>query len=375
MAFMELFLRFVYAPEAVKNRIALNRLAGTPRNFQNSFDEKAFRFIPGSKGEMAHPEYELPVTHDDFGFRNPCYTGPQKNSYALLIGDSYVYGLGVDDQHTFSCLLNAGAGQHFYTMGIPGASPAQYLRMLKTHSRELIDKVKIDPLQPLYVMLFLGNDFEDLLALVQKPASAAAPPSAFEQPGASIPLLRRLNDMVTLGFLSQSYFAQSIKLAVLNLKLVKKSTAEYQTNYAGSTFYTRSAPLKVTESGAALVYFTGEAKALGYPSVTFVLVPDACEVDPVRLRRDASIGQFDADQINVNFKFDSLEQACRKLQISCIDTRPALMPKADGKPGASSQLSPDYYISDGHLRATGVERVSDYLRSVLDRPEQKAMRH
>src|SRR5690348_8150876 len=106
LAVGELFLRFVYAPESVKTRIYMNRLAASPDNFQTSFDPKNLRFLPNSSGEMVYPEYHVHVLHDVFGFRNPCLPSEPGMPRVLLVGDSFVYGVGVDDENTFSCQLN-----------------------------------------------------------------------------------------------------------------------------------------------------------------------------------------------------------------------------------------------------------------------------
>jgi hypothetical protein len=367
LIFLELFLRFVYAPEPVKTRIYMNQLAVMPSNFQNSFDDKIFKFLPKSTGEMLHPEYTISVSHDFFGFRNPCLSPSLDTTYSLLIGDSFVYGLGVEDKNTFSCQLNKNKEVKFYTLGIPGASPIEYLRMLNTHTRNLEKSIRIDKSKPLFVMIFLGNDFEGLLSLTKQPEphtnqlTPITSQPVLQQLFNKTPLLERFNKIVTLGFLSNSYLAQSVKLSLLNLKLIRKSDgqAQFWSNYGGSTFYSKNIPLKVGEVKDALSYFEKEIKSLGYTSASFILIPDADDIDQIRLKRDASIGQFDPDQINTSFKFDSITKACLALQIYCLDVRPAL------ESSLQNQMNQNYYISDGHLKPQGVANVSNYIISAL----------
>ena len=367
LVFLELFLRFIYAPESVKVRIYMNKLAGAPTNFQKSFDQDNFKFFPNSIGEMAHPEYTIPVSHDFFGFRNPCLPSSRNTGYTLLVGDSYVYGLGVDDDNTFSCHLNKNRGAKFYTMGIPGASPPDYLRMLKTHTMTLEKSISIDKTKPVFVMLFLGNDFESLLSMTDQAESTKGqlepqqPSAKSKIIGHLSEIILRLNDIVSLGVLSKSYLAQSVKLSLLKLKSFGKYDEQrgYHINYAGSTFYSKNVPLKIAEARSALSYFAKETSRLGYGATSFILMPDPSEVDRIRLKRDAAIGQFDPDQINTSFKFDSIDKACSDLQIYCLDVRPAL------ESSSQSQMNPNFYISDGHLNAQGVSNVSNYIISAL----------
>jgi hypothetical protein len=345
----------------------MNQLAGTPRNFQNNFDHESFKFRPNSTGEMAHPEYTIPVSHDFLGFRNPCFSPSLDTNYSLLIGDSFVYGLGVEDKNTFGCQLNQNKDVKFYTLGIPGASPIEYLRMLRTHTKNLEKSIRIDKSKLIFVMLFLGNDFEALLSLAKQPELHANQPTPIKsQPVLRQPfnkqfLLERFNNIVTLGFLSKSYLAQSVKLTLLKLKLISKSDSqgEFRSNYGASTFYLKSVPLKVGEVKEALSYFEKEIKSLGYASASFILVPDADDIDKIRMKRDASIGQFEPDQINTSFKFDSITKACLELKIYCLDVRPAL------ESSFQNQMNQNYYISDGHLNSQGVANVSNYIISAL----------
>jgi hypothetical protein len=113
---------------------------------------------PNATSPYISKDFIVTVTHDALGYRNisPPYV-PGKKNY-LLLGDSYGWGWGVNDNETAAEVLNRKQGKyHFYNLSIPGyGTDQEYLamtRFLSEHPDYKYDGV---------VLLFYYNDFENV---------------------------------------------------------------------------------------------------------------------------------------------------------------------------------------------------------------------
>ncbi|MCP4501848.1 MAG: hypothetical protein GY822_17960 [Deltaproteobacteria bacterium] len=77
-----------------------------------------------------------------------------KNGEILVVGDSQVFGLGVEDQETFSARLAKQTGRVVLNDGVPTYGPGEYF----VTAREIIEKRK--PQTLVYVVNFLNDPFE-----------------------------------------------------------------------------------------------------------------------------------------------------------------------------------------------------------------------
>ena len=161
-AAMEFALRYIYSPPAVQMRIEVNRLSSLAidsRLDSPVFDYENFRFHPHSERSIKHPEYSYVATHDEHGWRNPCYSPVDLSEVDIfLLGDSFVYGIGIDDTHTFNCLSsvrdrNQTTAQYLYSLGLEGATPQHYLKMYDLYLKNSAKDNAV-----LIFAFFLGND-------------------------------------------------------------------------------------------------------------------------------------------------------------------------------------------------------------------------
>jgi len=117
-----------------------------------------WRLVPGWKGRHRHHDFDVSYATNAYGFRSAHMGDGSKAglfTYALL-GDSFSYGLGVNDQGTFAFLLNASdtKGIRYLNFSIPGYSTNQeYLLMEKRIFAFSPDAVLL--------MVYLGNDIFD----------------------------------------------------------------------------------------------------------------------------------------------------------------------------------------------------------------------
>ena len=100
---------------------------------------------------------------DSRGFRNP----PHTSSDVVLLGDSYIYGHGVEEDQTVASVLRRDYGWRVYNMARQGDSLPQEYTVFRLYYRELMPKK---------VILFpIINDFGDI-ANIRTDEEMAHPP-------------------------------------------------------------------------------------------------------------------------------------------------------------------------------------------------------
>ena len=93
--FAEVFLRFIYTPKLLSDRILLNKYTTNSGLIEAEvFDYENLRYKANSLRPMKQFEYAINYKHDQLGFRNPCYEELNKNLEEIIVGDSFVYGQG-----------------------------------------------------------------------------------------------------------------------------------------------------------------------------------------------------------------------------------------------------------------------------------------
>ncbi len=335
----EVFLRYAFTPEALKTRIQSNRLAKDPDQIQESlFELSEMKFRSNSTGKILHQEYNVSASHDRFGFRNPCFNFNKPVS-EIILGDSFVYGVGLNDFDTLGCHLKKEKPDiNVYTMGVPGANPVNYLQILEKNKKST--ERLIGGKKRISVMIFVGNDYESLISL-----GDGAKTKTSSRQNIIHNTLESINFyFVKSKWLSESYFFQALKIAYIRI-FKPNETKNYFINYAGSTFYKAGTALDTSIIVSSINKIKEKIEAVGYAFDSFYLIPDPADVSESRLSRDSMLGQFTPGEIDVNHKFNSLINACNQAQLSCIDFRPLLS-------------ETDYYIQDNHLRVSGIKKIS-----------------
>ena len=107
---------------------------------------------PGSTGVIITRDFESPFELDEHGFRNEA-AWPEKVDI-VAIGDSLVFGYGVDAGLAWPQLLAEKTGNSVVNLGLIGASPQQYRMIHDSFARPLAPDV-------ILVGFFARNDFWD----------------------------------------------------------------------------------------------------------------------------------------------------------------------------------------------------------------------
>ena len=118
--------------------------------------ELGWRLSPDWHGHHRHTDYQATYTTDDRGRRVTLgRPGPGAGDRAVF-GDSFTFGLGVDDGQTFVDELNrnASSDHHYLNLGVPGYSTDQeYLYM-----QEVMPQLRP---QRVVLVVYLANDLFD----------------------------------------------------------------------------------------------------------------------------------------------------------------------------------------------------------------------
>jgi lysophospholipase L1-like esterase len=112
-----------------------------------------FRYRPNFTARLSRRELDFTFTTDDKGFRNPSSWPEQAD--IVVVGDSMAFGYGVADHEAWTHQVARELPKStIMNLGLIGAGPQQYLRVLETYGLDLQPKLVL-------FMLFPANDLTD----------------------------------------------------------------------------------------------------------------------------------------------------------------------------------------------------------------------
>lgn len=117
-----------------------------------------WKLKPYWSGKHHNFDYDVNYTINKHGFRGRAFA-KNKTSYAI-IGDSFTFGVGVNDKETFVALLDKNIEASFVNYSVPGYSTDQQLLLIK----RLLGQGGIanhSAANHLVLVLYLGNDIFD----------------------------------------------------------------------------------------------------------------------------------------------------------------------------------------------------------------------
>lgn len=153
LVFLEVFLRHFpdRLPQALANHVATGYTSMRSGIYRYNAAMKSLLMRPNYEREMYFNGYRWHHRTDSMGFRNPTDRSP---AHVVLLGDSMIYGHGVEETSTVRHHLEEAIGKPVGNLGMQGASIHQEYQVLKNFGIRL---------QPKYVFLFfLHNDITDL---------------------------------------------------------------------------------------------------------------------------------------------------------------------------------------------------------------------
>ncbi|MEO1017104.1 MAG: hypothetical protein AAFY56_05365 [Pseudomonadota bacterium] len=152
-ATLRLFPSFL--SEEAHLRLHWREVAGADAPFEHTVadPEIGFLYKPNDTGTISRGDFSFVYHTDKQGFRNP--ESEEKSTDVVIVGDSMAFGYGVADDETWiSRLRKQNPDLRIHNLGMIGAAPQQYVRILKRYGMSLHPKLVI-------LVLFPGNDMED----------------------------------------------------------------------------------------------------------------------------------------------------------------------------------------------------------------------
>jgi hypothetical protein len=174
-------------PPSVRYRVNWVHLAHDTGSIGDPY--LGYVYPPHTSREVKSSDVAFSYSTDEHGFRNPS-PWPSRAD-VVVVGDSIVFGFGVDDGSVWTRLLADRLPHHrLINLGLPGAAPQQFTRFYERFG------IGLDP-DVLLFSLFPGNDLTDAMSFEQW--SAAGSQGNYDQwrffqgkvPAAAGGLLRR----------------------------------------------------------------------------------------------------------------------------------------------------------------------------------------
>jgi hypothetical protein len=135
-----------------------------PRGLFSADPERIYRLTPGFKGILKNPEYTTHLRFNSLGFRGPEIRPKRLGGKRILVlGDSFVSALNVEEVETFTSILEARLNGESGTTnvevvnaGTPGYGTWHELEALRTLGPKLSPDLVI-------ICVYVGNDLTDNL--------------------------------------------------------------------------------------------------------------------------------------------------------------------------------------------------------------------
>jgi hypothetical protein len=304
---------------------------------------KPISYAPGSRFPLVHPEYATEARIDELGGR--AFTNLKVGAPVLpVLGDSFTFGLGVNDDQSFVALLQPYFTQRLLNLGMIGASLPHYRFVIEQRHAELGQP-------PVYlVCLFLGNDLNDLIRLQsvgsRSESSRAESRSAFQ--------LRRINYEFETRWIGDLYLFQSLKSLlspVVNRQRTEPLLDPIFALIGSDSAYQQHAFGLFSEEIDALAAVVRERRV----SPLFVLVPDRYQVIADRRVRKAAYYSIPAGALDPLAPNRRVAAILEGHGMRYIDPTLELM--------AAPENDRFYYQYDPHMTASG----HAFLAQVLSR--------
>lgn len=135
----------------------INNSSSMSPNLLRYHPKLGWKLTPNWRGQHTHHDFNVHYSINGLGFRGElsALIGDKKSSRIALIGDSYTFGLGVNDSETFSHYLQSfNPDRRYINLGIPGYSTDQQL-LFSYENAEILNADH-------YILVFyLANDYLD----------------------------------------------------------------------------------------------------------------------------------------------------------------------------------------------------------------------
>jgi hypothetical protein len=297
-------------------------------------NDRFISFVPHEEFDVVHTEYCNRVFIDELGGRK---LSLQRMTDKLLpcIGDSFTFGVGVNNGETFIDLLQSSFRFRLLNLGVPGSAFPEQRLLLESRHSELGHP-------DLYLQFFfLGNDFADI---VDTEAHAE---------GILQQWLREVNAYVSKGSLRHVYSLQFAKRAIMQATQDKRKNPIFDMMSSKSELYHQR--VRVALRAELEAWKTLSQKHNFRMLVVFV--PDLYQVNSGRRARQAAYYGMRLSDLDPLLPNRILTESLLDYGFSFID------PTQDF--AAMLDVDELYYVNDNHFTAKGHMRFAETIRQRL----------
>ena len=297
------------------------------------------RFEPGAELTVQHVEYHKTAHFDELGAR---VTGDRRGRTPLIpfLGDSFTFGIGVEDDETFVSHLARKSGRRVLNLGVPGFSLKEELDIIEFRHEELGSP-------PLYVFVaYAGNDLYETWARAAQPAPSGA---ASKSP----PWYARANALVYHHpLLRTSYLLQFSRQSLLTfLDPSRKTGMDFLFRLIRDEAFLEEC-IRVYSKQMERLECLGREKSF---DTIFVVIPAKYQIDQEQFEAKAVYYGIDGAHLDPHAPTRALVEIYEHFGFPVIDASSCLQ-----KSGSVATL---YYVQDAHFTSAGHRA---FARCLLD---------
>jgi len=309
-----------------------------------SLGGKFVRFKPDKQFNVEYYEYNTTIHTDRWGGRRiPDVKKGDGLPIVPVLGDSFTFGLGVNDGETFVNLMCKKFNAVYLNLGAPGSALPNQLDIVEFRHKDLGSP-------PLYIFVFyLGNDFSDMIKYYEDSKNDESQNSA------------------DMRFIENSKLIQRSYLAQFLLHYVSDqsdSKGKHKTRYyrtpdgkrISNSVYLLMAHSKAYSEevenvlNRSLDHLEDLSKKLHFrPEI--IIIPDKRQADPYHFNKQASVLGLSPDTLDRSFPDRFLQENLEKRGIPYLDLMACLKDR-----------SGMYYKIDDHFTPAGHRAVADCIQ-------------
>lgn len=284
-------------------------------------------------------EFAVTITTNSLGLRSREIEKEKTRKRVLVLGDSVVWGFGVEDNETFASILNEETGGfEFINAALSDYSTRQELDYLKR------DGIKLEP-DVVMLGFFVGNDFVDNLVRSGN-ASMKVESSWF----------KNLKRGVRKNIKTYDFLMSRLRgIYQIRMFLVKTGLANNEDFYQ-YRIYMKDYDNDVNQAVNITFSYIDEMNSLAKKeNVTFVmvLIPPKYQIYDKEWESALAYNRFKADDVERTKPTIILKDFCRKNNITCIDLLDDLQ-----------SIKEDMYLTKdtSHFNALGHRIIANILK-------------
>jgi len=317
-----------------------------------------YMFAPNSEFQVVTQEYSHGVTIDQYGNRSNRNLETEPSKVVPILGDSFTFGLGVEDNETFVSLIDKVSSIRYMNLGIPGNSVTQHIDIVERRHSSLGSPSN-------YVFIFfLGNDFQNILEShiissekdivdVGEDSDINYYPTITNK----FNILSSLNEYVIQdAFLSKLYVVQWVRHKLL--MIVNQSSADLMDPIF---LVMRKDKYYLTDAKQVLEHELNRldqlASKLNFEYV-FVIIPDRHQINRDLLLTRSQYYGIGEEQIEVDLPNSVLAATFEYNEVPYIDITPCM---AD-----QENIVSLYYLRDNHLTVNGHRVAARCMKNALE---------